>query len=84
VDHNCNGDYFIADGEHLYRCHLDSTLIPAHVPFIECPNCGRIVDADNRGIAPVLTVTMVTRFAVLSSGREIKLDELKREEWKSS
>lgn len=82
MNHNCNGEYFTAEDERLYRCDRDGQLTDAPVPFIYCPACGRRVDAVDRGNVQVLTVTVITRFAVQPDGREIKLDELKREEWK--
>ena len=49
----CNGDYFTAARQRLYRCFLDSTIMPA-AKCVEnlCPNCGREIDAEDLGAVP--------------------------------
>lgn len=46
ANHNCNGDFFTADGVKLYRCLWDGTIMDAPENGAECSNCHRPVDAD--------------------------------------
>jgi hypothetical protein len=61
VNRDCNGDFFRAGGKRYYRCLLDSTVIQVlHVVQGEkCPNCLRIIDAQDFGDVEVKIVRQV-------------------------
>lgn len=68
MNHDCNGDYFSAEGIQYYRCHAGSTVITTDVTEY-CPNCGRYIRAELHGNVRLLTVT--EKIAVLPNGRQI-------------
>ncbi len=70
MNHNCNGDYFTAEGIQYYRCHADSTVIPTDVTE-RCPNCARYIEAEFHSTVSLITVT--ERIALLPDGRRIIL-----------
>lgn len=69
MNHTCNGDHFTADGERLYRCLADSSIVTGAVQGQPCPSCARSVAGIEEGEA---TIT-VERIATLRSGIRVLL-----------
>lgn len=46
MNHNCHGEFFIADGVRHYRCFADSSVVPGAVcNGDQCPCCARTIVA---------------------------------------
>lgn len=67
MNHDCNGDRFIADGQPLYRCLAGGNVTESVPNGQQCPACMRQVDARDHGILPVSAET--THFVTLDGGR---------------
>lgn len=71
MNHDCDGDRFIADGQTLYRCFAGGNVTESVPNGQPCPTCMRPVDAADHGALPVSTET--TRFVTLNGGRRAVL-----------
>jgi len=71
MNRDCNGDYFTADGQDYYRCLLDGkVMVVADYPKF-CPNCGRVVEANDLG--ELVTKTISFRQVTFHNGWDVSL-----------
>lgn len=49
ANHDCNGDFYEANGQRWYRCLWDSTVVPADHCRGTCPHCERRIAATDHG-----------------------------------
>lgn len=50
MNHNCHGEFFIANGARHYRCFADSSVISSAVcNGDQCPSCDRTIVATSAG-----------------------------------
>ncbi|KFW97580.1 hypothetical protein [Pectobacterium carotovorum] len=73
MNHDCNGDYFIAEGKKFYRCMVNLKLIPADDAMRICPCCGRNIIAGDHGVVQVTTRATVDKIAILPNGCQIMI-----------
>jgi RNase P subunit RPR2 len=55
MNRDCNGDFFSVRGNRYYCCLLDSSIWRASKTFKTCPNCERIVIAEDAGECEIET-----------------------------